>query len=98
MKPCALLLPPPIPGPRGMERAVLKIAERFDARICCACYGSEGAFPEFAGLDMGAGGRLPINRLPFGKRVAMSIAAGWTGQAEPKRQNRHRSFLWQNAP
>ncbi len=64
----------------GLERVMLKIAQRFDPTIHCLRYNPDNTFEEFRKLDI----RTPktnsaskiLERLPFGNRAAGAIAAG----------------------
>ena len=60
----------------GMERTVLKIAQRFDAHVHCLYYEPENTFSEFKSLDVTAVGKVPISSLPFGKKMAMGVESG----------------------
>lgn len=60
----------------GMERVVLKIAQRFDARIHCIRYDAENTFDEFRTLDIETAKPSLLGSLPLGRRVATAMEAG----------------------
>ncbi len=60
----------------GAERVLLKIAQRYDAKIYTAEYDREATFPEFSGLDVEVVGRKGMGSvLPYG-RVAQGLKYG----------------------
>jgi len=61
----------------GMERVVLKIAQRFDAKIHCVYYEPDNTFEEFSKLDIEVAKPGPLSRIPFGKRIATAIDVGY---------------------
>ncbi|MEW6748392.1 MAG: glycosyltransferase family 4 protein [Candidatus Micrarchaeota archaeon] len=61
----------------GMERVILQIAQRFDARIHCLSYDADDTFPEFSKLDVEVARPTFLRSLPFGKRVSTAIEAGY---------------------
>ncbi|MFH0817889.1 MAG: hypothetical protein V1909_04620, partial [Candidatus Micrarchaeota archaeon] len=62
----------------GAERVVLKIAQKFDAKIYCVLYDKEKAFPEFKNLDIETMPSKLFGLLPgiLPIRVRHAIAAG----------------------
>ena len=61
----------------GMERVVLKIAQRFDAKIHCVYYDPQNTFEEFSKLDIETAKPTALSTLPFGRRVASAIDVGY---------------------
>jgi glycosyltransferase involved in cell wall biosynthesis len=71
----------------GMERVVLKIAQRFDARIRCISYDPENTFEEFKKLAVETAKPTLLSRIPVGNRVSSAIDAGnhfYNLKLEPK--------------
>lgn len=60
----------------GMERVVLKIAQRFDAKIHCMSYEPEGTFHEFKQLDVECPRPSIFREIPVGRRITTAIEAG----------------------
>jgi glycosyltransferase involved in cell wall biosynthesis len=62
----------------GGERVLLKIAQRYKAKIYTAEYDSENTFPEFKDMDVEVVGRRGVSKvIPYG-RVAQGINYGLT--------------------
>ncbi len=60
----------------GMERVVMKIAQRFGAKIHCVAYDPERTYEEFRALDVEAAKPGSLSKLPLGKRVASAMDVG----------------------
>lgn len=60
----------------GMERVILRIAKRFNARIHCINYNPENTFKGFKELDIETAKPSFIRKLPLSKRVSTAIEAG----------------------
>lgn len=60
----------------GMERVVLKIAERFDARIHCLSYDRENTFEGFQKLAIETPKPSLLSKIPIGKRIFSAMDAG----------------------
>lgn len=60
----------------GLDRVILKIARRFDARLHVLRYDPETTFPEFEGMDIEVAKPGNISKLPLPNRVKSAIEAG----------------------
>ncbi len=60
----------------GMERVILKIAQRFSAKIHCVYYDPAGTFQDFQKLDVEAAKPGILSSLPVGRRVATAMDVG----------------------
>jgi glycosyltransferase involved in cell wall biosynthesis len=60
----------------GLDRVILKIAQRFDAKLHCIRYNSDMTFPEFKGMDIEVAKPGFMAKVPILKRVTSAMDAG----------------------
>jgi len=61
----------------GMERVILQIAQRFNARVHCLSYDETNSFQEFSKLDVEVAKPTFLRNLPLGRRVSTAMEAGY---------------------
>jgi len=61
----------------GMERVVLKIAQRFDAKVHCVYYDPENTFEEFKNLHLNVAKPGLLGKLPLARRVVTAMDVGY---------------------